>query len=92
MHSDGAVVHEVRVPSTPCDIAVAPARLPTAISRYRRLSRIGAAALSVKRGRLHWQHLEMRRSAGLLYETANVMLTRYKPALSLKDWAFEIAK
>jgi transposase len=28
----------------------------------------------------------------LLYEAANVMLTRYKSALKLKDWAFAIAK
>jgi transposase len=27
-----------------------------------------------------------------LYEAANVMLTRYKPALKLKDWAFAIGK
>ena len=28
----------------------------------------------------------------LLYEAANVMLTRYKRQLKLKDWAFAIAK
>jgi transposase len=28
----------------------------------------------------------------LLYEAANVMLTRYKGPLKLKDWAFAIAK
>ena len=28
----------------------------------------------------------------LLYEAANVMLTRYKGHLKLKDWAFAIAK
>ena len=28
----------------------------------------------------------------LLYEAANVMLTRYKSQLKLKDWAFAIAK
>jgi transposase len=28
----------------------------------------------------------------LLYESANVMLTRDKPALKLKDWAFAIGK
>jgi hypothetical protein len=27
-----------------------------------------------------------------LYEAANVMLTRYKSALKLKDWSFVIAK
>ncbi len=27
----------------------------------------------------------------LLYEAANVMLTRYKGQLKLKDWAFAIA-
>ena len=36
----------------------------------------------------------MRRQAvrTLLYEAANVMLTRYKGQLKLKDWAFAIAK
>jgi transposase len=33
-----------------------------------------------------------RRVRTLLYEAANVMLTRYKGSLKLKDWAFEIAK
>ena len=33
-----------------------------------------------------------RRVRTLLYEAANVMLTRYKGTLKLKDWAFEIAK
>jgi transposase len=33
-----------------------------------------------------------RRVRTLLYEAANVMLTRYKPALKLKDWAYAIAK
>src|ERR1051326_1156398 len=33
-----------------------------------------------------------RRVRTLLYEAANVMLTRYKPALKLKDWALAIAK
>ncbi len=33
-----------------------------------------------------------RRVRTLLYEAANVMLTRYKGALKLKDWALEIAK
>ena len=28
----------------------------------------------------------------LLYEAANVMLTRYKGALKLKDWALAIAR
>jgi transposase len=28
----------------------------------------------------------------LLYEAANVILTRYKGQLKLKDWAFAIAK
>ena len=27
-----------------------------------------------------------------MYEAANVMLTRYKGALKLKDWAFAVAK
>jgi transposase len=33
-----------------------------------------------------------RRVRTLLYEAANVMLTRYKGSLKLKDWAFAIAK
>jgi transposase len=33
-----------------------------------------------------------RRVRTLLYEAANVMLTRYKGHLKLKDWAFAIAK
>ena len=33
-----------------------------------------------------------RRLRTLLYEAANVMLTRYKPQLKLKDWALAIAK
>jgi transposase len=33
-----------------------------------------------------------RRVRTLLYEVANVMLTRYKGPLKLKDWAFAIAK
>ena len=33
-----------------------------------------------------------RRVRTLLYEAANVMLTRYKRPLKLKDWAFAIGK
>jgi transposase len=33
-----------------------------------------------------------RRMRTLLYEAANVMLTRYKGSLKLKDWAFAIAR
>jgi transposase len=33
-----------------------------------------------------------RRVRTLLYEAANVMLTRYKGSLKLKDWAIAIAK
>ena len=33
-----------------------------------------------------------RRVRTLLYEAANVMLTRYKGRLKLKDWAFAIAR
>jgi hypothetical protein len=33
-----------------------------------------------------------RRVRTLLYEAANVMLTRYKSQLKFKDWAFAIAK
>ena len=60
----------------------------------RRRRRRCPNAASVGRGRLHRRHLQMRRSAGanLLYEAANVMLTRDKGQLKLKDWAFAIAK
>ena len=33
-----------------------------------------------------------RRIRTLLYEAANVMLTRYKGPLKLKEWAFAIAR
>jgi transposase len=33
-----------------------------------------------------------RRVRTLLYEAANVMLTRYKGQLKLEDWAFAIAR
>src|SRR5262249_49761669 len=33
-----------------------------------------------------------RRVRTLLYEAANVMLTRYKGPLKLKDWAFAVAR
>src|SRR5450631_2990241 len=36
-------------------------------------------------------HLHLRERT-LLYEAADVMLTRYKGQLKLKDWAFAIAK
>jgi transposase len=52
------------------------------------------ASLSVGRGRLH-RHISKcgdRRVRTLLYEAANVMLTRYKGPLKLKSWAFAIAK
>jgi hypothetical protein len=64
------------------------------IPRRRRLSGSGSQAASVGRGRLRRQHLEVRRQARAnpVYEAANVMLTRYKGQLKLKDWAFAIAK
>jgi hypothetical protein len=64
------------------------------VPRRRRLSGSGSQAASVGRGRLRRQHLEVRhrRVRTLLYEAANVMLTRYKGQLKLKDWAFAIAK
>ena len=69
-------------------------------SRIRRSRDVGAyLGLVPKRyqsggGRLRRRHLEVRRLAGrtLLYEAANVMLTRYNGQLKLKDWAFAIAR
>jgi hypothetical protein len=54
----------------------------------------GSKTLSVRRSRLCRRHLECRdrRVRTLPYEAANVMLTRYKGQLRLKDWAFAIAR
>ena len=46
----------------------------------------------VDRARLSISKCGDRRVRTLLYEAANVMLTRYKGQLKLKDWAFAIAK
>jgi hypothetical protein len=64
------------------------------IPRHRRLFGLGPQAVSVWGNRLRRRHLEVRdrRTRTLLYEAANVMLTRYKGQLKLKDWAFAIAK
>ena len=69
-------------------------------SRIRRSRDIGAylglvdEALSVGRGRLVGGISKCgdRRVRTLLYEAANVMLTRCKGQLKLKDWAFAIAR
>jgi transposase len=69
-------------------------------SRIRRSRDIGAYFGLVPR---RYQSGEVDRTGGiskcgdrrvrtLLYEAANVMLTRYKGQLKLKDWAFAIAK
>ena len=68
-------------------------------SRIRRSRDVGASGLVPRR----YQSGEVdyvgsiskcgdRRVRTLLYEAANVMLTRYKGQLKLKDWAFAIAK
>ena len=64
------------------------------IARRRRLSGLGSQAVSVWRGRYFGGISKCgdRRLRTLLYEAANVMLTRYKGQLKLKDWAFAIAK
>ena len=64
------------------------------LARRRRLSGPGSKALSVGRGRLRRGISKCgdRRVRTLLYEAANVMLTRYKGQLKLKDWAFAIAR
>jgi hypothetical protein len=64
----------------------------SAIPRPRGLSRLIAASLPVRRGRR--QHLQVRGSTGAnpVVRSANVMLTRYRGKLKLKDWAFAIAK
>src|SRR5271154_2025434 len=81
-----------------------PRRRPTAAiddpSRIRRSRDVGAYLGLVPR---RYQSGEVdytggiskcgdRRVRTLLYEAANVMLTRYKGQLKLKDWAFAIAK
>ena len=64
--------------------------------RRRRLSGIGPQTV-ISQGEVDYvgSHLEVpgdRRVRTLLYEAANVMLTRYKGQLKLKDWAFAIAR
>jgi transposase len=60
----------------------------------RRLSGLGPQAVSVREmdylGSI--SKCRDRRVRTLLYEAANVMLTRYKGQLKLKDWAFAIAQ
>jgi transposase len=36
--------------------------------------------------------MSLTRRSTLLYEAANIMLTRYKGPLKLKNWAFAIAR
>jgi hypothetical protein len=65
------------------------------VSRHRHLTGFGAQMVAVRGGRLRRQHLEMcgdQRVRTHPYEAANVMLTRCKGQLKLKDWAFAIAK
>lgn len=70
------------------------------VARFKRSRDIGAYLGLVPR---RWQSGEIdytgsisksgdRRARTLLYEAANVMLTRYKGPLKLKDWALAIAK
>jgi transposase len=70
------------------------------VARFKRSRDIGAYLGLVPR---RWQSGEIdytgsiskcgdRRVRTLLYEAANVMLTRYKGPLKLKDWALAIAK
>jgi transposase len=70
------------------------------VTRFKRSRDIGAYLGLVPR---RWQSGEIdytgsiskcgdRRVRTLLYEAANVMLTRYKGPLKLKDWALAIAK
>jgi transposase len=102
MNRDGAISREMKVLSTPADIAAALA-FTAAIDdpgRFRRSRDIGAYLGLVPR---RYQSGEVdyagsiskcgdRRVRTLLYEAANVMLTRFKGSLKLKDWAFAIAK
>jgi transposase len=63
------------------------------IPRHRRLSGLGSQAVSVGRDYVGGiSKCGDRRARTLLYEAANVMLTRYKGQLKLKDWAFAIAR
>ena len=61
-------------------------------SKFAAQATRSSAAAECRRASL--QHLEIgdRRVRTLLYEAANVMPTRYKGSLKLKDWAFAIAK
>src|ERR1700722_18459824 len=65
-----------------------------AINRVRRLS--GPGSKAIQSGEVDYvgsiSKCGDRRGRTLLYEAANVMLTRYKGQLKLKDWAFAIAK
>jgi transposase len=70
-------------------------------SRIRRSRDVGAYLGLVARRRYQSGEVDYtgsiskcgdRRVRTLLYEAANVMLTRYKGQLKLKDWAFAIAQ
>ena len=64
--------------------------LHSSVPRHRRLISAGSPSdISLARSTLHRQHLEMcdGQVRTLLYEAANVMLTRYKGQLKLKDQA-----
>jgi hypothetical protein len=78
----------------------APARLEVSCRPHWRGGGISACASSPISARLAMRRdppagiskCGDRRVRTLLYEAANVMLTRYKGQLKLKDWAFAIAK
>ena len=57
----------------------------------KKLARASQACLMLDAAAIHSKCGD-RRVRTLLYEAANVMLTRYKGQLKLKDWAFAIAK
>ncbi len=91
---EGAVVRESKTASTADAAAIDDP------SRIRRSRDIGAY-LGLVPGRYQSGEVDYvgsiskcgdRRVRTLLYEAANVMLTRYKGQLKLKDWAFSIAK
>ena len=69
---------------------------PSRIRRSRDVADLGLVPKRYQSGQVDYvggiSKCGDRRVRTLLYEAANVMLTRYKGQLKLKDWAFAIAR
>ena len=103
---EGAVVHEAKTMSTPEAIVASLAKalaFAAAVDdpeRFRRSRDVGAYLGLVPRrnqsGEVDYtgsiSKCGDRRMRTLLYEAADVMLTRYRGALKLKNWALAIAR